>query len=145
MSFVPTYLRHIKAFQNFSSATYQRKTHPEDNKTDSSNKKKPKKPDLFSLQSHPYSHVPTSGSGSSSEHQEQVDPQHSQLDSLKAAGGLDDTEGWSAVDYSGLLYSIILYSSQPFITLLSSLLSSVLVYCQSFRLRWDETALKPLW
>lgn len=35
-SFVPGYLRHIKALQNFSSATFHRKTHPEYNKTNSS-------------------------------------------------------------------------------------------------------------
>lgn len=38
-----------------------------------------KKKELFSSRRPPYSHVPTSGSGSSSEHREQVDPQRSLL------------------------------------------------------------------
>lgn len=65
----------------FGSAKFHHKTHPEGEMADSSDEDK-KKHDLFCLQSQSYSHVPTSGSGSSSERGEQVDPRRCQLGAL---------------------------------------------------------------
>lgn len=102
--------------QNFSSATSHRKTHPEDIKTDSSAKKKK----LFSLRSPPYSHVPTSGSGSSSEHEEQVDPQHRPLET----DTVWNEELYTTVELNRVISNLFYYSLILLFTVQSSFFSS---------------------